>query len=326
MNIKTFPADYSGALVPVIYTLDRIGPEEIIEVEILGEDGANVAGVKRLHGETQYTVNVAGYIQSRLAVEPVSSSGYGFVYPYGRTARSQIRAGGVLSNVSIITAGSEKCPVRIKIPGAPGIAVVAPGERDEIAFIAAAGSLTAEATLYGKAGSSTFQLTSTTTPGGLCVLCGKLSNISGAEAIGENDEVEIAVRDSQGVVARQRYRIAAPKKSTVRMCWQNRYGQVDYYSFDLLEKSTTVDKNKVRVESGYETLGVSEEMSYTLVSQCETEKMIEWLSGILSSPRVWMIENDEAKPVDITTGSTVLKGKGPQALTLSVRRTVETSR
>ena len=99
----------------------------------------------------------------------------------------------------------------------------------------------------------------------------------------------------------------------VRIGWLNLLGGVDHYTFRgaksrliTAENSTYIKELAYPVDAedrGESVLGSSITDERTLVSEFETESTFIWLSEILSSPVVWVVEGGTRLPIVVTSTS-----------------------
>lgn len=320
MQITSCPQDYSGVLSPVLYTIEEIAEDEVVEVHILGEND-QISGIKRLHGEKRYSVNVANYLAGRITVAPLKEGSSGFIKMETRTARSKIRIADIVSNASIIAGGQEYAPLGRLLSNSPQVVKLAPGERDEIAFIAPAGTLSARAVMEWGESTEIVRLDDITGEGGLYAFgvdSARIEQKWGGSLKGCT-RMTVEIVGETGTMASRVYRIGSANKSFVRICWQNPYGQVDYYTFKLLAESVEVEKNRADVGKGCLVTGIEYSGTYTLVSQCETRATIKWLEEILYARQVWADTAEGHVPVDVITSSATIGGISPNALSVAIR-------
>lgn len=323
MNIETIPENYTGALVPVIYRIGQAAPEEVITVQIITGPQGQTAGEKRLAGENLYMVNVANYCKGRISVEPVAGQWAGVGHAERRCCLVKIKAGDTTSPEVYVTGGKTVCPVKKILSGSPAKQRIAPGEKDEIAIIAPGTAISAKATLNGLGGTAEVELGSAECGNGVYVAVidtGQIEAMLG-KPLCEFTEMTVEIGEAGNTLDKREYRIVPPAGRTVRLCWQNPYGQVDYHTFDLVGEELNVSKNRAYLNSGYTTTGMAEEVVTRVVSQCEPRKTFEWLTGILSAPQVWVATRNGAVKVDVLTDSAVSSSRQPGSISLSFRRT-----
>lgn len=319
MTIKTIPENNSGALAPLIYEISGADTENIVTVEITDERGTKTIGEKKLHGETSYTVNAANYMARQITVKPVSDKWRGFGKAGERSTVSRIRIDNELSPATQITGGTEICKECRLLSNASGIPKLAPGEKDEMAFIAPGKTITAQALLSGNNIGKKIDLGTIQCEEGVYVLIVDSDNMR-QEGLDGFTYMEITISDNNTIIARRKYEIAHVSPKAVRLCWQNPYGQIDYHTFTMIEKRIEADKTKTYLADGYNTAGISLETTYYITSDCEPRETIQWLAEILKSPKVWMAGNGGFIRMDVLTDNAVVAGDAPGAISLAIRQ------
>lgn len=97
------------------------------------------------------------------------------------------------------------------------------------------------------------------------------------------------------------YRIVRSGRG-VRIAWWNRRGGIDYYTFRSdLDKSYTTERTKIKTAEGWRTVSSEVEDERNISSGGLPGFMLEWLGEIVSAPKVWLIDGDQAIPIDITS-------------------------
>jgi hypothetical protein len=101
------------------------------------------------------------------------------------------------------------------------------------------------------------------------------------------------------------------RKRPTRIGWLNTLGGIDYYTFtgtrssesiierteylkDLPASFTVTDRTSA-------VLGSSFREEFEVISDFETESVYRWLSKILISPEVWIVENNVVIPINISS-------------------------
>lgn len=134
-------------------------------------------------------------------------------------------------------------------------------------------------------------------------------------------ELEVTITGSDNVeLIRKRFAVTEKQQDRVRMCWLNRYGTVDYYTFSPVQRRTvSAVKNRITTGRGTRTAHVESEYTATVQSPFLPASHVGELSGIVTSPRVWLVNGLEATEVDIISGSVDIDSEGPQKLEITYR-------
>lgn len=101
-----------------------------------------------------------------------------------------------------------------------------------------------------------------------------------------------------------------PRRDPVRVGWVNQLGGADYYTFtgaktaEVVTDKTQYQRDISPIAAGSRSLSVgavSAYDEYEIISDFEPGENLQWLSGLLTSPEVWVVESSVAVPVIITT-------------------------
>lgn len=101
------------------------------------------------------------------------------------------------------------------------------------------------------------------------------------------------------------------RKNPVRVGWLNSLGGVDYYTFYGSKKSEVFSEKNlyqkdlpVNYSISDRGSSVSSTISYEevdLISDFEAEPVFQWLSGILTSPEVWITDGSQIQSIIVNT-------------------------
>lgn len=316
------PGNYRAAYGGVSYRIEEAEAGEVLEVAVYGGPEDELLGWKRFRGEESYTVNTAGYLQPLLEVSPLIGE-TGFVVAEGRTVRTRIGVGEVVSEATVLMAGAEDAGEGVLLSHAPSRVRIAPEEQDELAVIAPGQRLSALVRLQGNAQSAEVQVDGPVAGEGVYVLVLQVSGLFAAAGDGWTDRcrrMEAEVRADGVAVARRCYEVVPRRRSAVRLCWLNPLGSVDYYTFpEEAGRSLSVEKRRAYGRGGYGVYGSQAEMTYVLRSEREPVGTMRWLAELVCSPRVWRMDGGVAVPVDVVSDSVRIRGSEPGLLEVAVR-------
>ncbi len=317
MEIIKTPANLEGALGELIYVVSAPG-QECADLEVLSSDGVKVLSVRRLSGSDIYHINTAGFVNAQIEVEPDMESSTGLVVKAGASARCSVRVGEQTSSESLHHAGTEPleylAPMSERTTGR-----MYEGGRDEVWFVADGSETEWGVTLYSEDGD--------------LAICG-----GNVETIGDNvyaavvdfDEVMAMARQIPGFggeygslvlsvsadgveFIRKEYFLEPSWEERAELCWLNPYGGLDRASFRVLGESLKADGGSVELPEGCRSTGGGVCEVFDLASPILSIEEQEWLSGIVRSPRVWMIRRGEVMPAVIESKELTRKaGELPQ--------------
>ena len=99
--------------------------------------------------------------------------------------------------------------------------------------------------------------------------------------------------------------------SQLRLAWRSSAGGIEHYTFPV-EKSESVETIRQRAygAEGHLVARTRAERRTVLVSAYEPRATLEGLSEVLSSPDVWLAEDDGYTAVDVVTEKSVLHRHG----------------
>ena len=331
MKISSTPANYSGAFSDLVYKVTEAVPDEVVEVSVVGEQSTDVLGIKRYRGQSEYTVNISNYVKRRLSVTPHYRASNAAYIPQGRLAKSSIRIGSLASGQRSFIPGVKAGIQYELLSDSPFDHSLAPGEIDELSFI---GSSSKIIFLYGfltrgdHVHDSVFSLAGLYETLSFILNADWIANEAKNIGLGglENyTHLEVNAEKNSKLVPIRRYELKSRNRNSVRMCWVNPYGALDYYTFTKTHGETiTADKKQFYTAEGYRSYEAYSERFLSLESGYENAETLMWLSDILCAPRVWMYEDKVFKEVDVVTNSLSASGDRPASVRLTVREKKKT--
>ena len=114
------------------------------------------------------------------------------------------------------------------------------------------------------------------------------------------DEIKCTVENkyTSKYVAQYTIPIANRRKNSTRLCWKNRLGAVEYYTFPYLKRRLTkIDKDRVQTASGGRITKAIVEKIIEIQSDFEVKAAIQQIAQIAQSTDVWLCEKDKFTPV-----------------------------
>lgn len=271
----TPPPPYSSVKNPVIFGITR-DLDSVIEVTI--------NGCQKILPKDACQVNVSHYWGNEFTTEPCVTQDNLFVVhgqEDGRLVRADISIDGVTSeSVPLICADTQ--PPRDRIMSDLRRRVIARGQIDEMSvFMTSPG-------VIAYAGESV------SVDAGITCVCFRVPNDSPAS-------FSVYLHDADGVdLDRIDYQVES--KQGVRLAWINKYGAIDYWNYQNRRKSAMkVTKDKIYTETGYITTSVQSEITETVSTQALPEPMVNALRQVFTASQAWVIEDQAAREIDITT-------------------------
>lgn len=110
-----------------------------------------------------------------------------------------------------------------------------------------------------------------------------------------NEEVELRICDDRGYSELEipiRYVVRPMGVNGKRLAWVNRYGALEFWNFDYLREQTlTTAYDTLYTDTGYQKQGLKAEKHYIVESRELPQDVLEVLSYILASPKVWLVDD-----------------------------------
>lgn len=323
------PENYQGAYADLLYGISDANPQQPVEVAVYGESAARPVGVKRLRGQAEYTVNIAPYMRRQLDPVPQYMPRCVVYNPEGRVAEGQITVGTETTAIRCFTAGIKGARMMELMSEAPLEQSIAPGETDELSVIAPFDEPTFfYGYLYTEDNSEEFVFSraalGTGKPFCLAVNMDEVAQwaaVSGRQGSLEGYAQLVVCLERNGVVSPvRRYRLRRPDGRTMRLCWVNPLGGIDFYTFAVCAKTTvTAEKSRAYTRDGFTVYGSHGRTEWELRSQYEGHTEAEWLAGVIASPRVWICRGQSFVPADVVTDRIEFSAAAPVSITIRVR-------
>ncbi len=277
-----------AAYQDVVYRLTEADPASRTEVSILlSADGHNatVAGKKICHGRADYEINIGPYLRRAFDVEPVGEAEGGLSYPSGRTIFGTISAPGADTPGYIAyTCGTADAAGYDVLSDAPYRHKIAAGEADEISLLTS-GAGTCSCTAYTQTGRQLFGFAGNERESMLTVRVAP-ADLEGVEYF------EVRYEGPRISGSLRRYDVVQRGEGATRLCWMNRFGALDYYTFECVDSNLKTRRQYIETLSGAEINTLAGEAHTTLASDWEEAATLRWLAQIVNSPRVWVCEQD----------------------------------
>jgi hypothetical protein len=136
--------------------------------------------------------------------------------------------------------------------------------------------------------------------------------------IGEWDAVVVATRRDGVVVPLRRWELVERGPRAVRLCWVNAYGALDYHTFEHTGRRSVVSEKSRVCTDGYEVGDSAARRLFTVRSEWVDAATLEWLAGVVTSPRVWLCSGQTFRRLDVQTSVVEMTDDRPAALTLTL--------
>ena len=301
IDLTAKPEKFSSVYRPVIYTLTKTGTEKET-VQIL--DGSAVLGMKQFVTAGGIAVNVSEYYRNLIETAPVIDDSLSFVHAVKRTVTARIDV--TADSSVLLTSGITDLALSTLLSNAPGPRILRPGEWDELSYLVDEQVLAGTIIVTMKNGQEITMQMPNSSIDGVAVLVVHYDSIAEAVQLKGADPAGMAgikIKPTLGCydLPEVDYRIVR-SGCGVRIAWWNRRGGIDYYTFRSdLDKSYTTERTKIKTAEGWRTVSSEVEDERNISSGGLPGFMLEWLGEIVSAPKVWLIDGDQAIPIDITS-------------------------
>ncbi|MCC8087937.1 MAG: hypothetical protein LIO79_01525 [Rikenellaceae bacterium] len=289
------PTEFSPALQSVYYTaIPEQGDEGPYFFEISDGSGT-VAGAKTFDKDDTFLINVSAYLKSGIDVAPAPTQQSTIICLPDRTLNSNIIYNGasystvhLMGNFFTSDDGlmSEQLTARS----------IYYGDQDEITFLSDAGEITAEIIIQGTGKKFFLQSLQITdkSPVTVIINCDDLKEFIEPYRYRYGEKFPsftLSIKNEEEQLFRITYHIL--RFPGIRVCWWNRYGAVDFFTFPILTEKRTVKK------------GNKTGLNFTAGFSSLTEEVNNLAAGILSSPQIWLTSGDEFIPVSVVSDSII---------------------
>lgn len=327
MQIVSTPPAYASAYRDTLFGINA-DPGESVRIDIC-DATQQIIGKKRLSGSAHYEINVSNYAKRLLEVMPVKRDETGFIRPERRTATISLRSeSGGQSDMAntLLGAGIETLTYDRFLTRAPGIKTIASDETDELSFLYTGQRVVASITFTGATENPVIEVTSWQGTAGLLTFCLNMNRL--AETLEEAGKgklkdyygIQVTITETGRPPLSQNYRLAETTPQSVRLCWWNEYGQIDYYTFrGNATKETNVSKQNIYTSIGYKTTESYTETRFRLLSGFENNATMEWIAALVAAPGVWIAEGGDSIPVDVLTDRVLTRSEQIGRMTLDLR-------
>lgn len=332
MEIYREPTDYQAVGRDVIYGVTGADPAKTVEVEVRAGNDRKTVGIKRFRGQNEYLVNVAGYLRGSVEVKPVSIGRSGITTAGSRCIAAGIAVGNIASRETVLAAGTKDVSLFRRLSDAPARTPIAPGECDEIAWIAPQSNAAVQITLEADAGTDLeIALESIVCGDGMTILLIDTDDLAqrtaqAGRAWADFSAMRVSVLLGDETAFYQQYTLQKSRSEAVRLCWVNEYGAVDYHTFVCCaEERFDVEKNRMEGPQGIEIISSQAETKIALISEYEPRAVMRWLAGAAAAPNVWIARGNAFEPVDVITGEVVVHdAEALSRLEIAIRPTRKT--
>lgn len=311
MIFTQVPPYYSSVFEPLLYRMTNIKEGVNSDVEIYTTLQQDALGVKRIAPGSAAEVNISSYMRRYISPVPFPVDSAGLFQDEGRYVVAGITCQGVMSPIRTYVGAARRVYEFEMLSSLPTLRTIAWDESDEVSFVVPNSSLTYSIELSGTK-NYTFESGEYIASRGVVSITVGMPGIAGlvknAGMVPDDfSKMRIRVRNVGRSIGEVEYYIRSRSAGQVRLCWFNSLGGLDYHTFcKVLSEPVAVSKKVFEGIEGYTPASIRRESYRELSSGYLPRLWVEGLSGLLSSPRVWRVEEGEFIPVDILTAGNAL--------------------
>lgn len=298
----------------LVYTISGTPENMMMDVEIATGPNRLPVGAKRFKGGEPIEVNISGYLRQRLNPAPWSIIVTTVGRDNGRFVIGYVRVGNTFSQPRIFTCAMRSVDSFDVMTMLPLRRNIGWGERDEVSIMVPAATLNCKVVLSGAGIAQNERFIHESSPTkhteGVSAMSVVMSDISrrvktAGGDITKFDSMEVIMNADGSEVTRLYYDIVNPDKRAVRLCWLNRSGGIDFYTFGCaVAQHSKTDRSVLKTNNGFLPVGLEEEKLVEVVSGYIPESFTEGVMEVLSSPLVWQVSNDVFTPVIVERADT----------------------
>ena len=318
MNIKSPSNDPHGLNSNLVFTIENNTQKNPLKVDIFRADNNSKIGSKLYSPANTIEVGVTGYLTPNLDVSPIQKEQPDIITANNRAFPIKIKTSDIAADGSIIHIESNEIMVSAAKENIEFNTVmnainkfVAPITKDdnfEIAVITDGKSIIeAELKFIHKntIDEWTKTLTMSQTYKGIAIFNINISKFA-QEMVNQNikweeyDDLKCTIRNrsTNSVIAKYSIPIVNRRKNSTRLCWKNRLGAIEYYTFPYMKRRLTkIDKDRVQTENGGRITKATVEKIIEIQSDFEIKEAIEQIAEIAQATNVWICEQNKYTPV-----------------------------
>lgn len=311
MQFTTIPQDFSSLFGNVIYSIECDVPTSF-DAEIIDTQGGLVIGVKHFDNVTRCDINIAPYLRRKIKFTPTVGA-TGFVKS-DAIVSAAVKIGNLQSPARRFVATNTMLTSATILTTMPSKRCITHGQSDVITIFSPA-SYTVAVTAYSEHLTECESYNST----GDEVVAFRLNTHDFPDA----ERIVVSI----GNFGELEYAVVPHGQSAQRMAWRSTAGSIESYSFPIeKERKIEVSKKMMEGADGRHDLAIECEELITLLSAYEIAQTIDALSEIVSSPQVWMVDNDGYHPTYIPQRSILITRHGELSFTeIDVLRKIKRS-
>lgn len=296
MKLIKLSDDFSPLHEGVIFGINTESnvPSNVV-VRIVDVTSNEEVGTQYLRGVTYAEVNIAPYVSRLEWYAPDVASQTSFTN--APVARYKICVDDIDSEEVVLSVNrGERITTPAVVSSFPSLRRIAYGESSTLLILAKpAATVSAEIT----ANNGEQVSVSHSNLSGAVIL-----SISTEDFSSEIQTLDVKLSCSGEEFASLKYVVDSPTKTAKKLAWISESGAIEQYDFPISNGvSYAAEKHSVVTSEGVQTCQCKTVAHLSICSRYEPSAVIESLSQIISSPKVWIKQGDEFKRVEVATSS-----------------------
>lgn len=328
MKLISYPSDFSPLLADNFFHFEEADPSVSTEIYFFDEQGATM-GARRYAGRSEIDSSPRALLQRSLDPEPVERGSLRVVQPAGRQVGLSVAVGSDGEHSSVVRFAANVLPLMPSslVGASEQQRAMSEGDYDELTLRLTEGDrLTMECSPSGSE-EVVCPLEFECPADGLYTLtftARELLDILDLEVGSARVDVGLLVAgELKGLI---HYRLLPACKGEKRVAWLDVYGAIRHYSFSLLPtERVEVTRRESDTLRGSRTLSVESWKSTTLQSGPLSRGELDYLQGIVCSPRVWMLSEGAWMPCSVENSLCSCGPKDVLSLEITLRPAQKTT-
>lgn len=291
MKIEKKSKDFTPRCKGLFFGIDTENstPSDIL-VEIIDVATGEIVATQQLREIISAEVNIAPYVRSFAEYSPSRSAHTTFeAVPVASYA---IRVNDVVSEPLRVSVNNTPVEPFAIVSTMPAQRYIAYGENDELLLITEPGD-SVVANLYADANDSLSVETISQT--GAVAL-----SISTKDFGPDTHSITIELMCNREFLEEVNYEFRPSHRKGVRLAWLSGEGSIERYTFPIVVKKELKSvKESIDTNQGRRVVRAVSESLLSICSRYEPSSIIQALTGIVSSPKVWIEEGNEYRAVEV---------------------------
>jgi len=294
MKFTSIPKSYSSYAEPLVYAFDTQSEKADVEVRIINATTNEVIGRKMLYGVSEGQIDIAPYLRRATRVQLPDAVEYSQILETGVQIKVKVEVAGVTS--------SSRNFIAAKLPASTYFTLftdqlhrrtMARDEFDVIGFYSSPDAVVEVVVeVWGK---SYGYLTLEQATGGQCAVA-----VTALDFDDGPEDLKVSFKVDGEVLAEVEYELKENLRGARRLAWLNSSNSLELYTFPM-RKSILIEATRRHIESqlGREAAEVEHDGELKLLSAYEPQSQLEAISKIFTSQRVWLIERNVCRNVEL---------------------------